>query len=103
MNRQRLEAIAGGVVFVAFVAAHYFVGSSAAVKVLGLGCVLCGVVWVLGRSVPVGVEGREPSLFIRGAGAVIVGLAIGGLGALLLLYSEPAACMLGWETGAACG
>ena len=103
MNRQSLEAIAAAVVFVGFIAAHFLLGSSAAVKVLGIGCVVSGVVWAVEKSVPVGIEGRKPSFFVRGAGALAAALAIAFIGGLLLFYSAPAACMLGWAAGAACG
>jgi hypothetical protein len=102
VNRRSLEALTGGVVFVAFIAAHLLFGISAAVKVLGLGCAISGIVWAFGRSIPVGIEDRKPSFFIRGVGAVVAGLAMVGLGIFLLLYSGHAACLLGWAQGVAC-
>jgi len=102
MTREHLEKIAGGVFFVSFIAAHFLFGISAAVKVLGLACLVSGAIWSIGRSVPVGIESRPPSFFLRGRGALLAGLAMASFGVLLLLYSSRAACMLGWATGAAC-
>ena len=103
MNRQSLKEIVAAVVFIGFIAAHFLLGSSAAVKVLGIGCVVCGVVWAVEKSLPVGIEGRKPSFFIRGAGALATAIAIAFVGGLLFFYSTPAACMLGWAAGTACG
>ena len=103
MNRQSVEAVAGGVVFVVFIAAHFLFGITVAVKVLGIGCVICGVIWVVEKSVPVGIEGRKPSFFIRGVGGVVAGLSVVAIGVLLILYPGPAACVLGWAAGATCG
>jgi len=102
MDKGHLEKIAGGVFFVCFIAAHLFFGIAVAVKVLGVACLFTGAIWSIGRSVPVGIEGRPPSFFIRGIGALFAGLVMATLGVLLLLYSSQAACMLGWDSADAC-
>ena len=102
MTREHLEKIAGGAFFVSFIAAHFLFGITVAVKVLGVACLVSGAIWCVGRSVPVGIEGRPPSFFLRGIGALLAGLSLAALGVFLLLYSLQAACMLGWATSAAC-
>lgn len=102
MNRESLEKIAGAVFFVSFIAADWLLGITSAVKVAGVACLVVGAVWLVERSVPVGIEDRPPSFFIRGLGALLAGLAMASLGVLLLLYPSQVACMLGWATGKEC-
>ena len=102
MTRENVEKIVGGVFFVGFIAAHLIFGINTAVKVLGLACVVFGLFCAIDRSVPVGIEGRPPSFFIRGIGALLVGFLMAGLGAFLMLFSNQAACIFGWSTALAC-
>jgi hypothetical protein len=102
MTREHLEKVVGAVLFVSFIAAHFLFGVTIAVKVLGVGCLFSGALWSIERSVPVGIEGRPPSFFLRGIGALLAGLVMGALGVFLLLYSSQAACMLGWTSGVTC-
>ena len=102
MNRDTLERIAGALFLVAFIAAQLMIGITAAVRVLGVACVATGIVWSLGRSIPVGIEGRAPSFFLQGLGALIVGVAMVALGVGFLLYAAQAACLLGWANEKAC-
>ena len=102
MNRDTFERIAGLVFFTAFMAVQFTLGITAAIRVLGLECIVTGAVWVFGRSIPVGVEDRSPSFFLRGAGAVIVGVAMGALGVAFLFYGTQAACLLGWASEQQC-
>jgi hypothetical protein len=103
MNRENLSKIAGAVFFVSFIATDWLLGITSAVKVVGVACLVAGAVWIIGRSVPVGIEGRRPSFFIRGPGALLAGLAMASAGIFLLLYSSQATCMLGWGSGKECG
>ena len=96
MHRATLERIAGALFFVGFIATHLMFGITAAVRVLGIACLVTGIVWSFGRSIPVGMEGRPPSFFLQGIGALLAGVAMVSLGVALLLYSSQAACMLGW-------
>src|SRR5258706_14745044 len=96
MSRKALEGVAGAAFLVAFVAAQFFLGIAAAARVADAACIVTGVVWLVGKSVPVGVEGRPPSFFVRGAGAAIACVAIAALGIILLIYAGQAACLLGW-------
>lgn len=101
-RRHRTEWFAGAIVFLAFIAAHFMFGTRAAVKVLGLACVVTGVLWIFRRAVPVGIEGRAPSFYLRGWAARLAGLAIAALGVGLLTYSALAVCLLGWGADDEC-
>jgi hypothetical protein len=97
-----MQIIAGIAFFVAFIAAQFLFGIAAAVKVLGVACVATGAVWVIGRSVPVGIEERPPSFFLRGWVAIVAGLVMASLGIGLVLYSHQSVCVLGWAIAAEC-
>jgi hypothetical protein len=102
MSRESIEKVVGAFFFVAFICTHLLFGITDVVRVLGVACAVAGAVWIIGRSVPVGFEERPPSFFLRGAGALIAGVAMAGLGVALLLYPEQAACLLGWASGTEC-
>jgi hypothetical protein len=96
VTREDLEKIAGTLFFVAFIAADFLFGITVAVRILGATCLIAGTIWAVRRSVPVGIEGRPPSFFLRGGGALVAGIALMVFGVFLLLYSVQAACLLGW-------
>ncbi len=48
--------------------------------VWGVGAILVGVYWIIKRSVPVGIEGKEPSFFAKGKWAVLLGIFAISLG-----------------------
>ncbi len=96
MNRATLERSAGALFLVGFISAHLTFGIVAAVRVLGIACLVTGLVWCFDRSIPVGVEGKPPSFRLQGAGALIAGVAMAALGVVILMYSSQAACVLGW-------
>ncbi len=102
MNRDRIESIAGGCFFIAFIATHLIWGITAAVRVLGIACIATGFFWSIGRSVPVGLEDRPPSYFLGGWVALLLGLVMAAFGAALLFFAGPAACMLGWAESNTC-
>jgi hypothetical protein len=102
MNRNRVESIAGVLFLVAFIAANLLWGITAAVRILGLACIVTGLVWSFGRSIPVGIEGWPPSFSLGGRVALLLGLAMAAFGAAVLFFAGPAACMLGWAEGYAC-
>jgi len=102
MHRKTIESIAGVAFFVAFIAANFLLGINAAVRVVGISCVVTGVVWALNRSVPVGIEGQPPSFFVRGVGAKVAGAIIFIIGTVLLVYAHQAACFLGWASEVQC-
>lgn len=101
-KRYQIEWYAGAVVFIAFIGAHLMFGAKVAVKVAGVACVATGILWMLRRAVPVGVEGRPPSFYLSGWAAVLAGLAITIVGVGLLAYSGLAACLLGWAPAGEC-
>ncbi len=74
-----------------------------ATQALGLSVLVCGAEWIRRRSTPVVSEGRYPFTHASGAWAIVSGLALLALGISVLVYSEQAACMLGWDNGALCG
>lgn len=102
MTRANTEKLLGGAFFVAFIAAHLIFGISAAVRVMGVACLVTGMFWAVGRSVPVGIEGRPPSFHLRDTGALISAFTMLALGVALLVYSGEAACVLGWSTSLQC-
>jgi maltodextrin utilization protein YvdJ len=101
-KRHQFEWYAGAVVFIAFIAAHLMFGAKAAVKVLGVACVATGLLWMVRRSVPVGIEGWAPSFYLGGWGAILAGLAMLAVGVVLLTYTAVAVCLLGWGSAAEC-
>ena len=98
----RVEWYAGAIIFIFFIGAHLMFGAKAAVRVMGIACVATGVLWMFRRSGPVGIEGRAPSFYLGGWGAVLAGLGIGLVGVFLLIYSALAACLLGWAAAGEC-
>lgn len=101
-KRHQFEWFAGLFFFIAFIAAHFMFGIKAAVKVLGVACIATGLLWMCRQSVPVGAEGREPSFYLNGWGAVLAGLLMLVVGVMLLIYSGMAVCLLGWGGGTEC-
>ena len=101
-KRHRIEWWTGAIVFVVFIGAHLVFGARAAVKVAGAACLVTGLYWMLRRSVPVGVEGRAPSLYLGGWAAVLAGLVIMAFGIALLVHSVVAVCLLGWGSDGEC-
>ena len=78
--------------FVGFVATDLLISHVAAVRVAGVACFVCGVVWMWKRSIEVGIEGREPSFFLTGVPALLAGLLMVALGLATLLQSGRVAC-----------
>jgi hypothetical protein len=93
---KRIVAVAGPVLFVCAIAAHLLIGVQAMVRVVGVGCMVGGVHALVTRTVPVGWEGPPPSTQMRGAGAIVFGLVLLGVGAGMVLFAGVASCVLGW-------
>ena len=102
MTRATIEGLLGGTFFVVFIAADMIFGPIAAVRVAGVACIVCGLFWSIEGTVPVGIEGREPSFYLRGKLASVAGLAMFALGVVLLIYSGQVACVLGWSASLQC-
>lgn len=93
---RRLDWWGGLFFFIAFIASDFALGINAAVKVMGVACIVTGVVWFVRRSVPVGIESRPPSFYLRGRVARFIGIGMMAFGVVLMRYSYQAACLLGW-------
>ncbi len=97
MSRDRFEQVIGVLGLVAFIVAHQLFGVVAAVRVAGLLCLACGALWVIRRSVPVGIKGQPPSFFLSGTLGLLAGIAMLVLGIALLAFPSVAGCFLGWS------
>jgi len=102
VSREKFEKVASAVFFIGFIAAQLVFGNIVAIRVLGVGCILPGLVWVIDGSVSFGMEDRPPSFFLRGVGARLVGIAMAAFGIFLLFYSRQAVCLFGWADGSDC-
>ena len=97
-----VERVIGILFFATFVAADLLISHVAAVKVAGVACAVCGLNWMWTRSVCVGVEGREPSFYLNGVAAQLVGFLMLALGAAMLVLSARVACVLGRSADPLC-
>jgi hypothetical protein len=43
-------------------------------QIWGFGIVIVGIVWILKKGIPVGIEGKSPSLYVKGKFAVALGI-----------------------------
>jgi len=102
MTRATIENLLGGTFFIAFIVADMIFGPTAVVRVAGVACIVCGLFWSIGRTVAVGIEGREPSCYLHGKLAVVVGLSMFALGIALMICSGRVACILGWSASTQC-
>ena len=96
------ERASGFLFFAAFVASDLLISHVAAVRVAGVACASCGISWMWKRSIGVGIEGREPSFYLRGFSAQLAGLLMLALGAAMLFFSSRVACILGWSDEPLC-
>lgn len=96
MTRATIEGLLAGALFAAFIVADRFFGPIATVRVVGVAFMVCGLVQSVERNIPIGIEGREPSFYLRGKLAVVAGLASFALGVFFMIYPGPVACVLGW-------
>jgi len=97
-----VERVVGFLFFAAFAVAELMISHVAAVKVAGVACAVCGINWMWTRSVGVGIEGREPSFYVRGVAAQLLGLLMLALGMWMLFQSARVACVFGWSTDPLC-
>jgi len=97
-----VERVSGFLFFAAFIAADLLISHTAAVKVAGVSCVVTGITWMRKRSIGVGIEDREPSFFLTGLSAQLVGALMIALGAAMLFQSGRMACVFGWSTDPLC-
>lgn len=98
----QLERYGGAVFLIAVVASDFMFGITAAVKVVGVTCIATGILWMLRRSVPVGIENRPPSFYLGGLTALFAGMVMAAVGAFLLACSGLAICLFGWANNVEC-
>jgi hypothetical protein len=88
-NSQLLEIAAFAVLVIAF----FILGAAWAWRLAGL-YMACGGIWTIRtRSIPVGIEGRPPSFYVRGTAAIVGGVLfiLGGVLIALLANHMPGA------------
>jgi hypothetical protein len=54
------------------------------------------------RSIGVGIEDRDPSFFLTGLAAQLIGALMLVLGAVMLSQSDRMACVFGWSSDPLC-
>jgi hypothetical protein len=86
-------SLLGIVEFIAVVAVSIIFGAVAFYRVLGLLGVLHALVMAWSQNIPVGIEGREPTYYLRGSSAVIAGLLIAAASGALAWFAPEAVCM----------
>ena len=69
-------------------------GNIAAFRVVGVVIISHSAYVLVTRSVPVGIKGRPASFYLTGASAISVGILLGVVGVLLVLYPSEASRML---------
>lgn len=89
--------IAGWTSFAVAVALFTLVGSSAGMRWLGVVMLIGAVVQAIQRRIAYGLEGREPSGYITGIPAVLLGLLLGALGLAMLAKPEFMLVLFGWD------
>lgn len=90
---------AGMVSFAVGVALFLFVSSKAGMRWLGFVTLVGALVQIVQRRIAYGWEGREPSGYITGVPAVILGVLLGGLGLAMLVQPDLMLAIFGWEQG----
>jgi hypothetical protein len=86
------ERILGVAAFIAIVAMFVFVGNVAGFRVTGVATLMSGLATVKRGDLPVGIEGRPPSFYLRGIWATIGGIAIAALGCALIWFAPEVVC-----------
>jgi uncharacterized membrane protein YfcA len=96
---ERLSAwrVIGWASFAIGVALFLFIGSRAGMRWFGVVTLAAGAVQVVQRRIAYGWEGREPSGYITGVPAVLLGLLIGALGLAMLAKPDFMLVLLGWN------
>lgn len=97
MSLERYEQVIGALGLIAFIVADQFFGVVAAVRVAGLLCLACAALWLIRRTVPVGIEGQPPAFFLSRALRLLAGIAMLSVGIALLAFPSAAGCFLGWS------
>lgn len=88
--------IAGFIAFVFIVALFQLISSQAGMRGVGVVMLVVAGVQLVKRRIPYGWEAQEPSGYITGVPAVMVGLLMGAAG--ILMFAQPALMLFifGW-------
>ena len=92
----------GAAFFATAIAVHFLFGVNWLVRIIGTACLLTGLFWAFIQRIPVGWEGRAPSLYLTGAVAIIAGVIMGFIGLLMIFFAPVAACLIGWSASSSC-
>lgn len=79
------------------VALFLLVGSRAGMRWMGVVTLAGAVVQIVQRRIAYGWEGREPSGYITGIPAVVLGVLLGALGAAMLVRTDFMLAVFGWD------
>lgn len=101
-NIDGMEGFVGWITFIALIGADLLISAKASIRVAGVACVVTGILWMFRRSVPVGIEDRQPSFYLKGWTAFFAGLFMAIVGVGFLAYSARIACVLGWAAVSEC-
>ena len=89
--------IAGMASFAVGVALFMFVSSHAGMRWLGVVMLVGAIVQIVQRRIAYGWEGREPSGYITGIPAVVLGVLLGALGVAMLAKPDLMLAIFGWD------
>lgn len=89
--------VASLVAFVVVVCLFMFVSSRVGMRGAGLVMLAGAAVHVVQRRIPYGWEGREPSGYITGVAAVLLGALMGLIGVVALVQPDLMLALLGWD------
>jgi uncharacterized membrane protein YfcA len=89
--------IAGMASFAIGVALFLLVSSRAGMRWMGVVTLVGAVVQIVQRRIAYGWEGREPSGYITGIPAVVLGVLLGALGVAMLVQTDLMLAVFGWD------
>ena len=89
--------IAGIAAFAVTVLLFMFVSSLAGMRWLGIVMLAGAVVQIIQRRIAYGWEGREPSGFITGFPALVLGVLLGLAGAVMVAKPDLMLAIFGWQ------